>query len=62
MTDTRIAMSIPEAAKMLGIGKSKMYELIKQEDCDFLVKIGKRTLVSRARLEAWLDRQATKAG
>ena len=61
MTD-RIAYSVTDAAALIGISKSKMYELVKREDCDFCTVIGGRRLVSRARLEAWLERQIDKAG
>lgn len=54
----RIAISVPEAAALIGISKSKMYELMKREDADFSLQLGGRRLVSRERLEAWIERQA----
>lgn len=53
----RIALSVTEAADLIGISKSKMYELIKRADCDFAFMLGGRWLVSRSKLEAWIDRQ-----
>ena len=57
----RITLSATEAAKALGISKSKMYELMKRSDCDFSLMLGGRRLINRSRLEAWIDRQ-TDAG
>lgn len=54
----RIALSVPEAAALIGISKSKMYELMKREDADFSLQLGGRRLVSRERLEAWIEKQA----
>ena len=57
----RIALSVPDAAALIGVSKSKMYEIINRDDCDFAFMLGGRRLVSRARLEAWTDRQSDKA-
>jgi len=57
----RIALSVPEAAALIGVSKTKMYELLKRSDCDFSVMLGGRRLISRSRLEAWIDRQAEEA-
>lgn len=63
MNSERIALSASEAADMIGISKSKMYELIKSEDCDFAFMLGGRRLISRSKLEAWVERQTeAKAG
>ena len=56
MTD-RITLSAAEAADVLGISKTKMYELIKRSDCDFAFMLGGRRLINRSKLEAWIDRQ-----
>lgn len=53
----RIALSVPDAAALIGVSKSKMYEIINREDCDFAFMLGGRRLVSRSKLEAWIDRQ-----
>lgn len=57
----KIALSVPDAAALIGVSKSKMYEIINRDDCDFAFMLGGRRLVSRARLEAWIDRQSDKA-
>lgn len=53
----KIALSVSEAAALIGVSKTTMYELLKRSDCDFSVLLGGRRLVSRAKLEAWIDRQ-----
>ena len=56
----RIALSVQEAADLIGVGKSTMYEIVKRDDCDFAFMIGGRRLVSRVKLEEWIARQAEK--
>ena len=56
MTD-RLTLSAAEAAAILGISKTKMYEVLKRSDCDFSFMLGGRRLVNRSKLEAWIDRQ-----
>ena len=53
----KIALSVPEAAALIGVSKSKFYEIIHREDADFTFQLGGRRLVSRTKLEAWIDRQ-----
>jgi len=52
---TELLMSIPEAAAACRIGRSKFYELI-ADDQIHVVKLGRRTLVSRRELEAFVER------
>jgi excisionase family DNA binding protein len=42
-----ILLSIPDACRVLGIGRSKLYELINAGRLD-IVKIGRRTLIRAA--------------
>ncbi|MDO4982309.1 MAG: helix-turn-helix domain-containing protein [Eubacteriales bacterium] len=51
----RIAISITEAAALLGISRTKAYELAKSEGFPS-VTIGGRKLVNRRLLGVWLDR------
>lgn len=41
---------------MLGIGKTKIYELIGAREIE-IIKLGRATLVIRASLEAFIERQ-----
>jgi len=52
--DERITLSIPEAAKLLGIGRNQAYEAAKRGEIP-TVKIGKRILVPLAALEKKLQ-------
>lgn len=54
----RIALTAAEAAQMIGISRSLMYEWLKRSDCDFAFMIGGRRLISKPRLEAWIERKA----
>lgn len=61
---TPILLSIPDACRTLGIGKSKIYELI-ADGALTARKIGKKTLVPAADLErfaAGLPAASTKRG
>ena len=52
-----IALSVADSAALIGISKSNMYELIKRADCNFAFKLGGRWLISRSKLEDWVERQ-----
>ena len=64
MTDTflpsaphrRLAVSPGEAAKMLGIGRTKFYDLLAANEITS-IKIGTRRLIRVEVLEAWLKAQ-----
>lgn len=59
----KIALNVTEAAALIGVSKTKMYEIMRREDADFAFMLGGRRLVSRSKLEAWIDRQTeAKAG
>ncbi|MCC0062359.1 MAG: helix-turn-helix domain-containing protein [Rhodobiaceae bacterium] len=51
-----IALSIPEAAATIGVGRSTFYKLISAGDVP-VIKICNRTLVRVADLEAWIAKQ-----
>lgn len=53
----KLTCSIPEAAKMLGISKSKMYPLARSRDFP-TITVGKRMVVSVKGLREWVDKQA----
>ena len=50
----RLALSIPDAAKAVGISRSKLYELLDERALASL-KIGGRRLILRSDLEAFLE-------
>lgn len=51
----RWLLPIPAACAGLGVGRSTLYELAAASDVEF-VRIGRRTLVTAASLEAYVDR------
>jgi len=53
----KMAISIAEAAEIMGLSRPTVYQLIKRSDFP-VFKIGKRTLISRSGLEAWIAAQA----
>lgn len=55
----KLTYSVPEAAEVLGVSRSKMYELVKIQGFPTL-KIGGRLLVSVKGLEKWIEEQAEK--
>ena len=56
LTD-RLAVSPSEGARMLGISKPKMYEIMRQENFPAF-KLGSRTLISVDGLRQWVADQA----
>ena len=53
----RLAVSPAEAARMAGIGRTKLYELIASNEIASL-KLGSRRLIRVSEIEAFLDRLA----
>ncbi|MGD9715178.1 MAG: helix-turn-helix domain-containing protein [Thermomicrobiales bacterium] len=56
----KIAYSIAEAARVAGIGRTKLYELINAGELP-LIKVGSRSLVRRVDVEALLDRNTVRS-
>lgn len=56
---SKLTLSVPEAAKIVGVSSAKMYQLVKIEGFP-TVQIGKRILVSVKGLERWIEEQAQK--
>lgn len=59
ITAAKKTLTVPEAAKVVGISQTKMYQLVKVEGFP-TIRIGGRILVSRKGLEDWLEEQARK--
>lgn len=53
----QLAVSAAEAAKLLGISKPTVYELMRRSDFPSF-KLGRRTLVSVEGLKKWISEQA----
>lgn len=56
----KLAYSVPEAAKVLGVGVQTVYNLVHVEGFP-AVRVGKRFLIPCAGLARWLEAQEGKA-
>lgn len=56
-TDTRLTLTVEEAAKMLGVSRIKGYELAHSEGFPAM-RLGRKLLIPRDRFLAWIDEQA----
>jgi excisionase family DNA binding protein len=52
-----LSVDIPEACRLTGLGRSKIYDLLGSGEI-ISVKVGKRRLILVADLRAWLQRLA----
>jgi len=59
-TDTRLTLTVEEAAQMLGISRIKGYELAHSEGFPAM-RLGRKLLIPRDRFLAWIDEQAGTA-
>ena len=55
----RVALSVTEAAKLLGVSPKLVYNLCHAEGFPAF-RVGSRTVVSRVGLERWVEEQAEK--
>jgi len=55
-----LTIRVPDAARMLGIGKTKLYELIAAREID-IIKVGRATLIVVRSLERFVERQSVAA-
>lgn len=58
---TPLAVRVPEACRLTGIGRSKLYELIASGEME-IVKVGSITLIRLATLEAFLRNRLFERG
>ena len=56
---SKLTLSVPEAAEVIGVSSAKMYQMVRMEGFP-TVHIGKRILVSAKGLERWVEEQAQK--
>ena len=57
MKSEKLTLSVPEAAQIVGVSQSKMYEIVKIKGFP-TIHIGRRLLVSAKGLERWIEEQA----
>lgn len=56
MSEDRISVRIPEACRMIGIGRSKLYELMESGDIE-TIKVGASRLVLVSSLQAFVEQR-----
>lgn len=49
-------LSVQETSTYTGIGRDIIYALLKQEDCNFALRIGRRTMIKRKRFEEYIEK------
>ncbi len=58
----RTMITVPEAAELMGIGKTRAYELAARDELPAMVRIGTSAIrVHKPRLLRWLDEQAERS-
>ena len=55
----KLTLSVPEAAKVVGVSVSTMYQLVKRDGFPVIV-VGKRLLVPARGLERWIEEESAK--
>ena len=58
---TPVAISVSEAARLLGVSRPKVYQLMKQEHLPSF-KVGTRTLIPVADLHKWVTARVEEGG
>ena len=58
---TPIAISVSEAARLLGVSRPKVYQLMQQDELPSF-KVGTRTLIPMEDLHKWVTARAKKGG
>lgn len=53
----KLTVTVPEAAKMLGLGLNKMYELVHRADFP-TIRVGTRIIIPVEALKQWVVRAA----
>lgn len=57
MENTKLAVDISTAAKMLSVSRPTMYQILNRSDFTGSFRIGTKHLVSVAALQAWIAKQ-----
>lgn len=51
----KIALTIPEAAQISNIGENKLYSLVKDPRCPFVLYVGCKRLIKRKEFEKYIS-------
>lgn len=60
MDETRLTLTVPQAAELLGISRALTYELVARGELPSL-RLGRRVVVPRRALERFIDDEAPPA-
>lgn len=52
----KVNMTIQEAAEYSNIGQTTIRDLLRQKNCNFLLKVGNKQLIKRKEFEKFLDK------
>ncbi len=53
----KAALSVNEASAYSGIGEKKLREMIREEDCPFVIHVGSKHLINRLLFEKYLEEE-----
>lgn len=51
----RMCLTISEASELSGIGEKNLRKLVKEHGKDFVIQVGRKTMVKRSAFEKWLN-------
>lgn len=51
----KACLTMREAAEYSNIGEKKIRSIVKNQECDFVLKVGAKTLIKRKPFERFLD-------
>lgn len=51
----RMCLTISEASELSGIGEKNLRKLVKEHGNDFVIQVGRKTMVKRSDFEKWLS-------
>lgn len=52
----KTALTLEEAVAYSGIGRDKLCKLSNREDCDFVLRIGRKRLFKRKKLDEYIEK------
>ncbi len=61
MKDEKLTITVQEAARLLGIGRNIMLELVTLQDFP-AIRFKRKILINKAQLQNWLDNNSGKFG
>lgn len=51
----KLNLTIKEAAAYSGIGEKKLREMVRKNNCQFVMRNGSKYLIKRVKFEKWLE-------